>query len=117
MRSFAVYFWHSEGWRPRNEALMEAVVVQARTTRHPWLVARDANMDPTVFFSKNSCGSKENASLLKRQKREHLRADPQAQKASLLMGTHELADRTDDYVIAGRTIWMWWKISSCGRTR
>ena len=26
MRVFAVYFWHSEGWTPRNEALMEAVV-------------------------------------------------------------------------------------------
>ena len=38
-RVFAVYFWHSEGWTPRNEALMEAVVKLARTTRYPWLVA------------------------------------------------------------------------------
>ena len=29
-----------------NEALMEAVVMQARITRHPWLVACDANTDP-----------------------------------------------------------------------
>ena len=30
--SVVVYFWHSEGWTPRNEALMEAVVKQVRTT-------------------------------------------------------------------------------------
>ena len=24
-RVFSVYFWHSEGWTPRNEALLEAV--------------------------------------------------------------------------------------------
>ena len=38
------YYWHSEGWTPRDEALMEA-----RTTRHPWLVACDDNMDPKDF--------------------------------------------------------------------
>ena len=26
MRVFAVYFWYSEGWTPRNEGFMEAVV-------------------------------------------------------------------------------------------
>ena len=26
MRVFSVSFWHSEGWTPRNEALMEAVM-------------------------------------------------------------------------------------------
>ena len=26
MRVFAVHFWHSEGWTPRNEALLEAVL-------------------------------------------------------------------------------------------
>ena len=46
---FAVYVWHSEGWTPRNGALMEAVVKQARTTRHPWLVACDTNIDPDSF--------------------------------------------------------------------
>ena len=25
LRIFAVYFWHSEGWMVRNEALLEAV--------------------------------------------------------------------------------------------
>ena len=49
MRVFAEMFWHSEGWTPRNVALMEAVVKQARTTRHLWLVACDANMDPEDF--------------------------------------------------------------------
>ena len=35
MRIFALYFWHSEELTPRHEALMEAVVEQASTTRHP----------------------------------------------------------------------------------
>ena len=34
----------SEGWTPRNEALLEAVLEQAKTTRHPWLIACAANM-------------------------------------------------------------------------
>ena len=33
MRVFAVYLSDSSGWTPRNEALMEAVVKQARTIR------------------------------------------------------------------------------------
>ena len=33
-------------WTPRNEALMEEVIKQARTIRHPWLIACDANMCP-----------------------------------------------------------------------
>ena len=46
-----MYFWHSEGWIPRYEALLETVVKQAKdTTRHPWwLVACDANMCPEDF--------------------------------------------------------------------
>ena len=39
---------------PRNEALLEAVVKQEKTTRHPWLVACDVNMCPEDF--KTSCG-------------------------------------------------------------
>ena len=49
LRVFSVYFWHQEGWTPRNEALLEAVVKQARVTRHPWLIAFDANMCPEDF--------------------------------------------------------------------
>ena len=30
LRVFAVHFWHSEGWTPRNEALLEAVLKQAK---------------------------------------------------------------------------------------
>ena len=33
MRVFAVYFWHSEGWTQRDEALVGATVKQVRTTR------------------------------------------------------------------------------------
>ena len=40
MLVFSVYFWHSEVWIPRNEALLEAVVKQARATRHPWFQSR-----------------------------------------------------------------------------
>ena len=49
MRVSAVNYWHSEGWTLKNEALMEAVVKQARTTRHPWLVACDVHMNPEDF--------------------------------------------------------------------
>ena len=38
MRVFAACFWHTEGWTPINEA-----------TKHPWLVACDANMSPVDF--------------------------------------------------------------------
>ena len=48
LRVFSVYFWHSEGWTTRNEALLEAVIKQA-ITRHPWLVVCDANMGSDVI--------------------------------------------------------------------
>ena len=49
LRFFSVYFWYLEGWTPRNEALLEAVLLHASTTRHPWLIACDANMCPEDF--------------------------------------------------------------------
>ena len=49
LRIFSVYFWHSEGWTPRNEAIMEAVLKRARTTKHPWLTSRDAHMSLEEF--------------------------------------------------------------------
>ena len=49
MKVFAVYFWHAEGWTPRNEAILEAVLKSVRVTEHPWFVARDANMSPVDF--------------------------------------------------------------------
>ena len=39
LRIFSVYFWHSKGWTPRNEALLEAVARQATVTRHPFVVS------------------------------------------------------------------------------
>ena len=49
MRVFSVYFWHSEGWTPRNEVLLEAVLQRARVTSHSWLMAFDASMSPVEF--------------------------------------------------------------------
>ena len=49
VRMLAAYFWHTEGWSPRNEAIPEAVLKRARTTEHPWLTACDANMSPVDF--------------------------------------------------------------------
>ena len=49
LRVFSVYFWHSEGWTPRNEAILEAAPKRARTTKHPWLIACGANMSPKDF--------------------------------------------------------------------
>ena len=61
MRVFSVYFCHSEVWTPSNEALLEAVVKQVRATRHPWLVACDANM--RAQKTEKACGFKEGGSL------------------------------------------------------
>ena len=49
LRIFSVYFWHSERWTSRNEALLEAVLKRTQTTKHPWLIACDANMSPQDF--------------------------------------------------------------------
>ena len=49
LRVFALYFGHLEGWTLRNEASLDAVVKQARTTGHPRLVAYDANVDTSKF--------------------------------------------------------------------
>ena len=62
LRIFSVYFWHSEGWSSRNEALLEAVLKRTWTTKHPWLIACDANMSQEdfekkklLFFEKSKC--------------------------------------------------------------
>ena len=49
LRVFSVHSWHSEGWTPRTEALLEAVVKQAKVTKHPGLIARCANVCPESF--------------------------------------------------------------------
>ena len=58
---FAGYFLHTEGWSPRNEAILEAVLKRARATKHPWLVACDANMSPEGFLKKNLVSERSNA--------------------------------------------------------
>ena len=47
--TFSVYFWRSEGRRVRNEALMIAVLKRGANTRSHWIIACDANVDPTEF--------------------------------------------------------------------
>ena len=49
LRIFSFFFWQSEGWSSRNEAPLEAVLKRTRTSKHPWLIACDANMDPEDF--------------------------------------------------------------------
>ena len=58
LRVFAENFWHTEGWIPRNEALLEAVLKRARVTRHPWLMACDASVssvefEKSIWFQRN----------------------------------------------------------------
>ena len=61
LRVFSVYFWHSEGWTPRNEAIVEAVLKRARTTKHPWLIACDADTSPEDFEKKPLVSERSNA--------------------------------------------------------
>ena len=84
LRVLSVYFWHSEGWTPRNEALLEAVLKQARTTGHPWLMACDANMCPEDF-EKSLWFQREQMHVVARKK--HARAGRKAQK---MCGSKEL---------------------------
>ena len=58
LRIFSVYFWHSNGWASRNEALLEAVMKRTRTTKHPWLMVCDANtgaedFEKSLWFGKD----------------------------------------------------------------
>ena len=62
LRVIALHIFHPEGWTPKNDAIMEAVVKQARTTSHPWLVACDANVDGGGFKR----GSRRNAGKFRR---------------------------------------------------
>ena len=91
MRVFAVYIWHSEGWTPRNEALMEAVVKQARTAWHPWLIACDANVCPEDFKK----------SLLFKSRHMFI----EAPGVSTRKGPNgEFVERTYDHVIASHSL-------------
>ena len=76
---------------PRNEALLEAVVKQAKTTRHQWLVAGDANMCPEDF-----------------EKSPWLQRDAVAPKEASTCRSKgpkgEWIERTYDYVFACKTL-------------
>ena len=62
---------------PRNEALLETVLKRARTTRHSWLTARDANMCPEDF-EKSLWFQRETMHVVPR--REYPRAGRKVQK-------------------------------------
>ena len=108
---FSVYLWHSEGWTPRNEALMEAVVKQVRTTRHPWLTACDANMCPEDFKT----------SLWFRIRHIFIKPPREVSTCRSKGPKGEVIERTYDCVIVtasrGRSRIWWWKISNQGHTR
>ena len=94
MRVFSVYFWHSESGTPRNEALMEAIVKQVRATRHPWLIACDANMFPEDFKK----------SLWFQSRHMFIEAPGDGVSTSRSKGLNgELIERTYDYVIASHS--------------
>ena len=60
--------------------MVEEAAKQARTTKHPWFVACDDNMDPADF--RRSVRFKGRCLFIKRQDKELPLADPRAQKAS-----------------------------------
>ena len=88
-----VFFWHSEGWTPRNEALLEAVVKQ-KVTRHPWLVAYDANMCPGDFEK----------SLRFQRDRMHVAAPKEASTCRSISPQGEWIEKNYDNVIAGNSL-------------
>ena len=85
-----MYFWHSEGWTLRNEALLEAVLKQARTTRPP-VVAWVANMGPEDF-EKSLWFQREMMHVFVPERCIHV----QVEKAQKMCGSKE----TYDYVVA-----------------
>ena len=90
LRVFSVYFRHSESWTPRNEALLEALVRQAKVTRHLWLVACDASMCPENLKK----------SLWFQRERMHVVASKEVSTCRSKGAEGERIERTHDYVIA-----------------
>ena len=90
-RVLSVYVWHSEGWTPRNEALLEAVLKQTRTTRHTWLIGCDANMCPEDV---EKC-------LWFQSERMHVVAPKEASTCRWKGPKGEWIERIYDYVVAG----------------
>ena len=48
----AVYFWHSGGSTVRDEARMEAVMINTRSTPQPWFSACGANVGPKFLCAR-----------------------------------------------------------------
>ena len=94
LRVFSVVFWHSDGWTPKNEALLEAVLKQATTTRHPWLKACDANMCPEDFEK----------SLWFQRETMHVVALRGVSTCRSKGPKDEWIERTNDYVIASGSL-------------
>ena len=94
LRIFSVYLSHSEGWTPRKEALLEAVLMRARTARHPWLTACDANTRPEDFEK----------SLWFQRETMHVVA-PKGVSTCRSKGPKEVwIERTYDYVVASGSL-------------
>ena len=87
--------WHSEGWTPRNEALLEAVLKQARTTRHPRLIACDAKMCPEDF----------GRSLWLQRELMHVVVPKEASACRSKGPKGEWIERTYDYVVASGSLY------------
>ena len=75
---------------PRYEALLEAVVKQAKVARHPWLIACDANMCPEDFEK----------SLWFQREQMYLVVPKEASACRSKGPKGKLIERTHDYVIA-----------------
>ena len=86
----AAYFWHTAGWAPRHEAILEAVLKRARAAKHPWLVACDANMCPVEFEK----------SLWFRKGRMNVIAPEGASTCSSKSAQEEWVEKVYDYIIA-----------------
>ena len=94
---------------PRNEALMEAVVKQVKTTRHPWLTACHAKMCPEDF--KKSFDFKTDTCFLRRQEKSLQLADPEARIACLLRELTIMLSPVIAFMERSR-IWTRWKGSN-----
>ena len=88
--------WHSEGWTPRYEALMEAVVKQTRTTWHPWWIGCNANMCPEDLQEEPLA-----------QKQAHISIEAPGEGVSTCRSkgpNGECVERTYGYVIASHSL-------------
>ena len=93
---------------------MEAVVKQARTSRHPCLIACDADMCPEDFEK----------SLWLQSRHMFIKVPREGVSTCRSKGSKGLLiERTYDYVIASHSLkgkmrsWVWWKVLNRDHTR